>query len=182
MPESHLVMRTLRDINISKFVAEDVPLFHSLIKDLFPGIDVPKAKYADIEKAIEVNVKSSGQSAGSSDPTLILHERWVFKIVQLYETFLVRHSIMLVGASMCGKTQIQKTLIKALTDTQPMPYQELRMNPKSITAEQMFGRDDPLTHDWTDGIFADLWRKGNAKGNKKFNFITLHYLKMHFLK
>ena len=35
--EVYLMMRTLRDMNMSKFVADDVPLFMSLIDDLFPG-------------------------------------------------------------------------------------------------------------------------------------------------
>ena len=37
-PEQMLMMRTLRDINMSKFVQEDVPLFLSLIGYLFPGL------------------------------------------------------------------------------------------------------------------------------------------------
>jgi dynein heavy chain len=34
--EEMLIARTLRDMNLSKFVAQDQPLFESLIRDIFP--------------------------------------------------------------------------------------------------------------------------------------------------
>lgn len=51
--ETFLMMRTLRDMNLSKFVAEDVPLFLSLIEDLFPGIKAEKATFKEVSAHAE---------------------------------------------------------------------------------------------------------------------------------
>ena len=37
--ESHIIINAVKDANIPKFVAEDVPLFNSILADLFPGMD-----------------------------------------------------------------------------------------------------------------------------------------------
>jgi hypothetical protein len=42
MSEDLVLMRSLRDSNLPKFVYEDVPLFKGLIEDLFPGLDCPR--------------------------------------------------------------------------------------------------------------------------------------------
>ena len=99
------------------------------------------------------------------------HPTWVNKCIQLYETYLVRHGIMLVGPAGGGKSAIEECVAGALSVT-GTKHQIWRMNPKAITAPQMFGRLDPATGDWTDGVFAELWRRA-AKTKDKSTWIVL---------
>ncbi|KAL0487737.1 dynein heavy chain [Acrasis kona] len=148
--EMRVLMRVLNDMNSSKLVDEDSLLFVELLKDMFPNMILADPSYEGLEAAIMDAVAKKG---------LIAHKPWIQKITQLYEQYKVRHGLCIMGPSGTGKTCCIEVLAQALSKIETTT-KVVKMNPKAITASQMFGMFvDPTTKDWTDGIFSALWRK-----------------------
>lgn len=122
--EEMIMARTLRDMNLSKFVAQDQPLFIQLLRDIFPKqTDIPKKVYKEVEVAVKALMKQNN---------LVDKKEWFIKIIQLYETSIVRHGFMVVGPAGSGKTTIMNTLTDALSNN-GLLHKITKMNPKSIT-------------------------------------------------
>ena len=173
-PESYLVYQTLRDMNLSKLVAQDVPLFLSILADLFPSMSAPpKAEYPDMESALKEECEKDGkifyEGPEGSEGT---RGGWVGKVIQLYETTKVRHGIMLVGPTGGGKSTIFYLLRRVLHKIMDLQHRACRFNPKAIRAQQMYGEVDPVSQEWTTGVFAAMWAKACNRDNPYNTWIT----------
>lgn len=163
--EETIMARTLRDMNLSKFVAQDLPLFAGLIRDIFPKQkELGNTLYKDVENGCKQLIR---------EKNLVAKSEWYTKIIQLYETSLVRHGFMVVGTAGSGKTTIMNILTEALSaiDGEPQ-YKQHRMNPKSLTGAQMYGVMQGVGGEWIPGVFSEIWKKVNDKKNKAFNWIV----------
>ncbi|KAG2469298.1 DYH7 protein, partial [Polypterus senegalus] len=150
--EDRLMLRSIMDVNLPK----DLLLFQSIISDLFPGVQLPKADHSVMETAV---VEICQQWHLQPVPWFIN------KVIQIYEMMLVRHGFMLVGGPLGGKSTALQVLARVLGLLESRALMEekhvdsVTINPKSLSMGQLYGSFDPVSHEWTDGVLATVFRE-----------------------
>lgn len=74
----------------------------AILQDLFPGVDIPEHDYGRLQEEI--------QNVIVARHLQVVREQ-VMKVIQLYETMLVRHGVMLVGPTGSGKTTVYQVTV-----------------------------------------------------------------------
>ena len=164
----HIIMlRSINDVNLPKFLTQDIPLFKAISADLFPKVVLPQPDYRNLLASIRSYMEKANLQPVDSA---------LEKIIQTYEMMCIRHGYMLVGLPWSGKTVAYRTLAAALSDMADHNLNEKRVefkviNPKSITMGQLYGQFDPVTHEWTDGVLANTFRAFAQQGTAERKWV-----------
>lgn len=85
LPEEQIVLRAIIDVNLPKFLQQDIPLFEGIYKDLFPGVMIPEPARDDLNRFLQIKIEEKR----------LQNTPWfVEKVLQIYEMILVRHGLM----------------------------------------------------------------------------------------
>ena len=170
--EDLLLIRAMRDSNVPKFLERDLPLFAGIIKDLFPGEEVPFVDYGKLQLAIENQLRLANYQVV---PSL------VSKIIQVHETQLVRHGMMVVGQNGSGKTVNVTILARAIQQLKKdgevdkdgfyQLVKTITLNPKAITAGELYGQFNDLSGEWFDGVVPKSVRECVAERTPRRKWI-----------
>ncbi|KAJ3220317.1 hypothetical protein HK099_004389 [Clydaea vesicula] len=148
VPEDFVLMRALRDFNLPKIVTDDLQVFHGLIGDLFPKVEVLRKRNEKLEGEIRKATLESGLQA---------EDIFVLKCVQLEELLAVRHCVFIIGNAGTGKSQIWKMLAKTYINMGKKCF-VADLNPKAVSTDDLYGCINPATREWKDGLFSCILR------------------------
>ncbi|KAM9316864.1 dynein axonemal heavy chain 14 [Gastrophryne carolinensis] len=165
--EALIIITALREANLPKFLAEDVPLFESIMSDLFPGVIFEKVNTKRLENAISVATKELGLQPWESQTE---------KVIQFYNQIVARHGVMLVGPTGGGKTTVRRILERALLhlpsnskascSSLKGKVETFIINPKCVTLGELYGEINLNTMEWSDGLLAYAVRNFTQKASK----------------
>lgn len=163
--EQNILLKSVLDTLIPKLVSEDITLFNSLLIGVFPDSKVEIVREDELRSKIEELCKIRN---------LLPEERFINKVIQLYSIQKMHHGVMMVGQSGTGKSAAWKILLEALQKIDGIKGESYIIDPKAVNKDNLYGKLDPTTLDWTDGVFTGTLRKilDNQRGeNAKRHWI-----------
>eukprot|EP00770_Monocercomonoides_exilis_P008083 MONOS_8041.1-p1 / transcript=MONOS_8041.1 / gene=MONOS_8041 / organism=Monocercomonoides_exilis_PA203 / gene_product=dynein haevy chain 9, inner dynein arm 5 / transcript_product=dynein haevy chain 9, inner dynein arm 5 / location=Mono_scaffold00292:32264-47119(-) / protein_length=4951 / sequence_SO=supercontig / SO=protein_coding / is_pseudo=false len=154
LSEEQVVIRAMRESNLPKFLAGDIPLFEAIVRDLFPDALIVGGEHDELERMIR-------EVCYAKEYSVLNYQ--MQKIIELFGICCLRHGVMIVGPTRGGKTVCREVLAESMTrlrkdvgSSNPMfqSVEQRRLNPKAISAEEMFGSFSALTQEWKEGLLS----------------------------
>lgn len=154
LSEEIVLIRSLRDSNLPKFLRQDVGLFKGILDDLFPGTEI-------IEEDFGIFVKTLKEVM--EERSLEIVDAFVSRIIQLYQTMKIRHGVMLVGPTGGGKTtnyEVLKETYNRMNKRSPADFPAVKswvLNPKVGNLILSYTISALTWPSFTESLTKQLW-------------------------
>jgi dynein heavy chain 1 len=124
---------------------------------VFPGVDYVPNELASLLQHVK---------AICSEQRLVASDKWISKILQLYQIQKIQHGVMMVGPSGSGKSSAWKVLLAALERWEGTEGVSHVIDPKAMHKDALYGTLDSTTREWNDGLFTHILRRiiDNVRG------------------
>eukprot|EP00916_Digyalum_oweni_P025987 GHVL01042788.1.p1 GENE.GHVL01042788.1~~GHVL01042788.1.p1 ORF type:complete len:2866 (+),score=438.01 GHVL01042788.1:781-8598(+) len=157
--EQSLLIRSVCDTVVPKLVGGDVPLLRNLLDGVFPGTDLVRVAEASLED--ECRRIATSRHYRCTD-------KYLEKVLQLYQIQRLTHGVMMVGPVGVGKTAAWTVLLDAMQRMDGIKGDSYIVDPKAISKDDLYGKLDPTTLEWTDGVFTEILRRilNSMRGEK----------------
>ena len=153
--EALIIIRALIGLNAPRFIASDQDLFQLLLVDLFPDKNLDQLPDTSLTVAIRKVLVSKRLHADAS---------LISKTIQLADSQKTRHSNMLIGKTMTGKSTIWQSLsiAKSMLDPSHLNFSPSVkthiLNPKALSISELYGSYDMVTFEWADGVLSSIFK------------------------
>ncbi|KAH0569467.1 Dynein heavy chain [Spironucleus salmonicida] len=193
--EDQIVLRAITEVNLPKFLAADAFLFSNILKDLFPGVSQPFIDYQKLISELQVVLRSKQHKFLQPEPTFISKIVDLYMTINLRHGLMTlgpacsgkTESLYTLETTMnrLNKRELDEKMVKfnkLLKQNPDLPIAEMstyiqedfnfmkyfisRINPKSITMDQLFGQFDAVSKEWQDGILSTQIRTAVGDYNK----------------
>ncbi|ORY81439.1 dynein heavy chain, cytosolic [Protomyces lactucae-debilis] len=148
--EAELVLQSLKATINPKMVGSDAQLLNTISEEVFPGTQVISEDFTALRQAIDESAKTLH---------LVTTSAWEDKIVQIHQIQTIHHGFMLVGPAATSKTKSLEVLKHALEKTDGIETIIYKIDAKVMSKEELYGRLDITTREWSDGLFTSILRK-----------------------
>ncbi|TNJ29738.1 IAD-1alpha dynein heavy chain [Giardia muris] len=189
--EELLLMQALRDMNLPKFIFEDVPLFMGLINDLCPGIKLSSGAAGPPPQTTTARITPIGGTAPlapappiyTPEQEAALLERGPTTIQEAAYLAFKELNYEVLSNQILKVTQVSETLQARHSVMIVGPSQGGKsvilqafaaantklgckvtytvLNPKAIPVSELYGILNPDTREWIDGLLSKIFRNIN---------------------
>ncbi|AAS51484.1 ACR258Wp [Eremothecium gossypii ATCC 10895] len=149
LDSTQVLLRSLNEMVVPKLISVDEAVYEEAIADFFPG--------SRIKPSNEQLLSYLASYCESNQ--LVASDLFIKKCSQFYDIQKTQQAIILAGDAGTGKTSVWKSVINSMKRSGAKENIVYIIDTKTLKKEDLYGKLDPVTFDWKDGIFTHLLRK-----------------------